>query len=983
MTFNSNIFSLANFKQSRLFLILVFVIHVLGANAQSLIWEQSIGVSSSDLGTDIIQTNNGDFLLFAYAELTGKASQVMVRRSDIDGKIIWTRDYGVALFNERCFGAVEVANGFVLIGEKESAINPEESDVYFLHIGHDGEVLNETTFDNDGATDIGKSIVGTSDGGFAICGSTQVHGEDNDFLLIKTNNQGQLTWLKAYDNLGNNDIAEDLVESADGYILVGGTSEMPTLTTGHIIQSDLNGEPLDTNQLFSISAGGVFLEAIVKDNDNSFLVAGYNPSIVGDGKAEPILYAIDNDLQMNDVMIGGDLGEYRLFDLIKTNKGSFIAAGSFTGHNVGSKTQAYLMKFEFDGSFDNGSIEEGKIGNTFSREINKITETNEDELVAIGQISDGQLVENILFLKTYQNLRFPKKVIQGNVFVDDNCQFDGNERALEDWLITISGQNYERTLTSNEDGFYFARVDSGNYSVKIYPVNSYWDPCRSDLDIDFTNGSDTSEINFPILKLEECAYMRVDLSIPFLEICEDATYTVNYCNSGVIAGEDVSIEVQLDRFLTLNSTSIPFTRIGDLYLFEIGKVNAGDCGSFKIDVTVDCNEPVLRQSHQTIAHIYPDTICAPIDAQWDNSSVQVLGVCENDTIKFSIKNAGTGTLSFGKSALIIEDQVLIDVAPFGPIAPGEIETFPGIVGTGKTYRIIADQAVGHPGFSLPTMSLEGCATDNEIFETGHVTRFEEDDRNSFIDIETTENTTLNETILLGGYPKGINDSVITSKTDLTYHVRFQNMGSDTIQRVVIRDTISRFLDLSSLKPGASSHKYDYQVYQNGVVKFVLDSLNLPGSSVDEKNSVGFVQFKISQKPNNSNGIRILNSAAINVGYEAAQQTNETNHVIGGIEIKDIITTDVGEVYFTNVSIQNYPNPFDDYTIFELEGLDSKFIDFVAFDMSGRILFSKQFQGNKFQINRDDLKTLSGMCFYKMTVDGQVLNTGRFLLTKSR
>ncbi len=357
-----------------MFLALVFVACIIEVDGQSFIWEQSIGVSTSDLGTDIIQTNNGDFLLFAYAELSGKATQVMVRRADIDGKIIWTKDYGVSLNHERCFGAVEVADGFVLVGEKEKDNNPDDSDVYFLHIGHDGSVINETTFDNAGAIDVGKSIVETSDGGFAICGSTQVPGEHKDFLLIKTNSLGQLTWLKAYDNDGRNDFAEDLVESVDGYIMVGGTEELPTKTIGHLIQSDFDGEPLDTNQLLSLSEGGVFLKSIIKDNDNSYLVAGYNPSVAGDGKAEPIVYAIDNELLLDEALIGRESGEYRLYDIIKTRGGSFIAAGSFTELG-GILTQAYLLKFEYDGSFNNSSVEERKIGDTYSREINKIVET--------------------------------------------------------------------------------------------------------------------------------------------------------------------------------------------------------------------------------------------------------------------------------------------------------------------------------------------------------------------------------------------------------------------------------------------------------------------------------------------------------------------------------------------------------------------------------------------------------------------------------
>ncbi|MCB0556652.1 MAG: hypothetical protein KDD02_24110, partial [Phaeodactylibacter sp.] len=59
-----------------------------------------------------------------------------------------------------------------------------------------------------------------------------------------------------------------------------------------------------------------------------------------------------------------------------------------------------------------------------------------------------------------------------------------------------------------------------------------------------------------------------------------------------------------------------------------------------------------------------------------------------------------------------------------------------------------------------------------------------------------------------GFPRGYGDEhYIYPGTDLEYLVRFQNTGNDTAFLVVIRDTLSEFLDIATVRPGAASHPY--------------------------------------------------------------------------------------------------------------------------------------------------------------------------------
>ena len=89
--------------------------------------------------------------------------------------------------------------------------------------------------------------------------------------------------------------------------------------------------------------------------------------------------------------------------------------------------------------------------------------------------------------------------------------------------------------------------------------------------------------------------------------------------------------------------------------------------------------------------------------------------------------------------IVIQDGVMVNSAP------QEVElqsgdhidvTYPA---NGDTYIIQLDQVAHHPGYSMPTIAMEGCGT-NPLggFSTGFVTQFPEDDANPFISIDCQE-----------------------------------------------------------------------------------------------------------------------------------------------------------------------------------------------------------------------------------------------------
>ena len=513
------------------------------------------------------------------------------------------------------------------------------------------------------------------------------------------------------------------------------------------------------------------------------------------------------------------------------------------------------------------------------------------------------------------------------------------------------------------------------------PQNSYWEPCIDDYNMNVTGLYDTLQLYFPINTGIACPYMEVDVAAPILSNCDDVTYSVEYCNTGTATAMEAYVEVSIGDLIGVNETSIPIAnQVDNTYSFNLGNLAAGDCGHFQINASLDCEGFITGLAHQITAHIYPDIICTAPDSTWDGSSIRVLGTCEADSIRFNIRNIGSNPTEDSLEYFIVEDFIMLlkDSVTLDPGAELPIS----IPATGATYRLVAMQAEGHPGNSRPTVAVEGCSTeDGAVISTGFVTMFPEDDGNPFISIDVQESFGSVEVPHLRGYPKGYGqEHYIRANTDINYHLLFSNTGTDTISRVVIRDTLPPTLDLTTIRPGASSHPYSFQVYGNGVLKFTFEDIALPPSSGEEDlAALGFVKFKVSQIPDLEEGTSINNSAAVFMGYEEAIMTNEVFHTVGGDDDLDfVVVTGTENVYVPDIHIQVYPNPFVEAATFEINGnYPYSKGTFSLYDVNGRLIRQESFTKNRFEFSRNQLP--AGLYFYHLEADGQLLNSGKLLV----
>jgi hypothetical protein len=190
-------------------------------------------------------------------------------------------------------------------------------------------------------------------------------------------------------------------------------------------------------------------------------------------------------------------------------------------------------------------------------------------------------------------------------------------------------------------------------------------------------------------------------------------------------------------------------------------------------------------------------------------------------------------------------------------------------------------------------------------------------------------------------PQHLTPTDISDRTPLEYVIRFQNTGTFPAETVRILDTLSRSFDLSSFKIIASSHVYSYTMSNKGVVEFTFNNINLADSTANEKESHGFIKYKITPKANLVLGNELSNTAYIFFDFNTPVVTNTTSS-----KVKLITKT----IELTDVSTPNlliYPNPSNDFIQLNVkESSANETFLLEIFDNTGKKMASTSTQNDK-------------------------------------
>lgn len=577
-------------------------------------------------------------------------------------------------------------------------------------------------------------------------------------------------------------------------------------------------------------------------------------------------------------------------------------------------------------------------------------------------------------------------MIEGDIYDDanGNCVKDGAEQGLANWYVEIQpGPFY---AISDTTGHYQAWVGNDNYTVTQVIPNTYlYDticptPYTHNV-VAMSFGDTTSNVDFAVQANSYCPDLTVDLGTGFFRKGHVSPLFVQYCNNGNVAADSTYITIDLDSALTPLTSTLPWNmpQTGNTYTFYTGMLQPGECGYFTIDVQVGL-DVFISQTLCAEAIMYPDFNCnEPEDTDWDRSSVMVTGACVDDSLAcFTILNtgdAGDGDMMGTSEYRIYENNVLVYVGTFQ--LNGQDDVVICWPTNGNTIRLEADQRPGHPGNSHPNDVVEACGEDLDgNFRTGYVLDMPLDDQDNNVAIECHEVIFSYDPNDKTAIPNGIDEQgYIMDYDELEYRIRFQNTGNDTAFNIIVRDTLSGYLDPTTVISGVSSHSYDFNIYGNGILEWNFSNIMLPDSNVNEPGSHGFVKFKVKQKHNNIPGTEITNKVGIYFDYNEPVITNTTLNTIWEGQFLSISEPVYDKDHY---DITVAPNPFDESTSFTVKGnVDSKTLTLVIYDISGRNVKTIRTSSHVIPFQRENLK--SGIYTYSITSDDEFIGTGKIIV----
>ncbi|MDP2385597.1 MAG: T9SS type A sorting domain-containing protein [Bacteroidota bacterium] len=842
--------------------------------------------------------------------------------------IQWQKCFGGASHDDvnKIIGTSD--GGYIAIGGSSST----NGDVTGGHGGEDVWVVKldasfaiqwQKTFGGTG-NETGISIIQTNEGGYLFTGATQTINDGDvvasnyvfsgpsgpglfDAWIVKIDNTGTIQWQKRLGG-GMFDCAETAVQTVNGDYLIaastnswnGDITDSHDDTTDNALSSDVWLIKLDVSGglLWKKSYGGSKVEAknsllyytnlssykgnfisLDTTSTGGFIIGTASASADGDvinhhgptTSSDYWIFTIDGagTIQWQN-SFGGD-GNDAFKSIIPTADGGYLAVGSSTSTN-GNVTgnhgggDGWIMKLDAAGQLQWQKC----FGGTAAETINSAFITGDggyflsgNSLSANGDVSINLGMEDIWIIKTDASGNLQWQKVMGGTQKDlasssawqtsDNGFIVTGLTASNDF--TVNGINHNSGGTNYD--FWIAKLSP-------MPTHIISGVVYGDLNGNCIKEAGEVGLQGKIVKaMPGYYYTTTDANGNYTLFVDSGSYVVDHTPSSYYSQSCPSSSGNYNvtiNYITPNS-----------YGNNFSDTIISNC----TDLTVSIASGLIRPCFATnYAIAYANT-----------------GVSTANNVSVSLDlDPSIVPLSSSIPWTIVGTQYIFNV---GTVLPGQ-------TGSITLTNSISCQAVLG---SLKCVSADITTTDFDCDTSNNLNNYCIHVTGSY-DPNTLE---VESQIATNGFL--IQEDISTNDT-LNYLIQFQNTGTDTAFTVVVRDTLSNYLDGSTIEMGATSHPYTFRIYGQGICEWTFENILLPDSTTNEVESHGFIRFSIKQNPGNSPGTTIQNGSAIWFDYNLPVETNTTiNYIPVPVNIESQIVAQ---------SINAYPNPTNGLFTLELD-----------------------------------------------------------------
>lgn len=247
----------------------------------------------------------------------------------------WSRTYG-GTDNDAARSVVQSSDAGYAVAGSTRSFGAGWSDFWIVKTDSLGNIEWNKTYGGEGE-DVANSVIQTSDGGYALAGRAAF-----DLWVVKTDSAGNMQWNKTYGSSGGSSEAYSIVQTSDGgYAVAGYTNFAPSVGGPFwLVKTDSAG-----NVQWNKTYGGNGANSIIETSDGGYAMAGY----IGSDMPDFWLVKTDSTGKEEWSKNYGGSGKDIAFSVVQANDGGYALAG-WTYSFGGGGMNIWLVKTDSNGN---------------------------------------------------------------------------------------------------------------------------------------------------------------------------------------------------------------------------------------------------------------------------------------------------------------------------------------------------------------------------------------------------------------------------------------------------------------------------------------------------------------------------------------------------------------------------------------------------------------------------------------------------------
>ena len=238
-------------------------------------WEKIIGSTSNETGNSIKKATTGYIIVGSTTKVNlvnGNSEgswDIVLTKIDDTGNVEWENSFGGSE-DDIANDIVVNNNNYLIVGTSNSFHEPGQAgnNIIAIETNLQGNETDKITYGSSN-NDYGSSVIDTDDGYLIVGTIEDVSGGSEVYVIKVANNIHNIVWNKLYGD--NTSEGFDIVKSGAGYIAVG-SQEQTTGKAAYFLNIDGEGNEISGNAYGGYNSQVIY--SIERTSDDGFIMVG-------------------------------------------------------------------------------------------------------------------------------------------------------------------------------------------------------------------------------------------------------------------------------------------------------------------------------------------------------------------------------------------------------------------------------------------------------------------------------------------------------------------------------------------------------------------------------------------------------------------------------------------------------------------------------------------------------------------------------------